>query len=240
MKIKCKDYLVAIVYVLSCTIHISAYSTAHGKGIFQTYNAKKSSIASGAKGESEKFFFGGGSSSNSANDHISRAPSHDTPASPCKCSTPILLISNYSVHMHCFHVDNKIFWIFQHAVSGMMRLELLGEQNGIWSNHEQLPKKPVFYMDILIIFTVVMRLVSTNSRGWHDYPISIDSIVVPHWSMIDTYWRQHIVLKGMSWSWARKLGFKLFFRYHASAQFIGCPMTFCEKKTRRNGVFAKR
>lgn len=82
MKVKCTDWLIVIVYVLSCILHIDAYSTANGKGIFQTYNAKKS-VASGTKTDSEKFFFGGGSGS--VNDHISRAPSHDTPASPCKC-----------------------------------------------------------------------------------------------------------------------------------------------------------
>lgn len=82
MRVKCTDCLI-IGIVLSCILHIGAYSTANGKGIFQTYNAKKS-IASGAKTDSEKFFFGGGSGT--VNDHISRAPSHDTPASPCKCS----------------------------------------------------------------------------------------------------------------------------------------------------------
>lgn len=83
MNAQCRVYLIVSVYVLGSALHIFAYSTANGKGIFQTYNAKKSVVA-GSKGDSEKFFFGGGSGS--VNDHISRAPSHDTPASPCKCS----------------------------------------------------------------------------------------------------------------------------------------------------------
>lgn len=53
-------------------------SRVNGKGIYETFNAKQS-LVSATKRETEKFFFGGGSGN-------MRAPTHDTPASPCKCS----------------------------------------------------------------------------------------------------------------------------------------------------------
>lgn len=46
------------------------------------------------------------------------------------------------------------------------------------------------------ILTVVMRLVWMNFHGWHDYLISIGSIAVLHWLMIDTCWQRHIVWRG--------------------------------------------
>lgn len=71
-----------LIYVFIFVAQIGAFSTSNGKGVYKTYNnnAKKSLTAVATKKEnSEKFLF------NNANDH-SRAPSHDTPYSPCKCS----------------------------------------------------------------------------------------------------------------------------------------------------------
>lgn len=66
---------------------ICAYSTSNGKGVYKTYNTKKSLTAVATKKESEKFIF------NSMNNDNSRAPAHDTPASPCKCSKYLRIIA---------------------------------------------------------------------------------------------------------------------------------------------------
>lgn len=75
----CSEILFSLAYIIVCAAQISAYSTSNGKGIYKTYNAKKSLAAVATKKDPEKFLFG------NMNDH-SRAPSHDTPFSPCKCS----------------------------------------------------------------------------------------------------------------------------------------------------------
>lgn len=80
MRVKYVELAFVLAYAFMFITQICAYSTANGKGIYKTYNSKKSLAAAAAtKKDSEKFLF------NSMNDH-SRAPSHDTPASPCKCS----------------------------------------------------------------------------------------------------------------------------------------------------------
>lgn len=89
--------------MLSFVLHICAYSTSNGKGIYQTYNSKKS-LTSATKKDPEKFFLGG--SGSSTNDHISRAPSHDTPASPCKCSK-----CNFFNIIFCLSIAHTIDWI---------------------------------------------------------------------------------------------------------------------------------
>lgn len=80
MRVKYAELLFTLAYVFMFVAQIGAYSTSNGKGVYKTYNTKKSLTANVAtKKDSEKFLFG------NTNDH-SRAPSHDTPASPCKCS----------------------------------------------------------------------------------------------------------------------------------------------------------
>lgn len=83
MRVNCAELLFTLAYVFVFVVQIGAYSTSNGKGVYKTYNAKKSlaSALTATKKESEKFLF-----NNMMNDHLSRAPSHDTPASPCKCS----------------------------------------------------------------------------------------------------------------------------------------------------------
>lgn len=80
MRAKYMDLIFTLCYVILFATHISAYSsTSNGKGRYKTYNAKKSLSAVETKRDPEKLFLG------SMSDN-SRAPSHDTPASPCKCS----------------------------------------------------------------------------------------------------------------------------------------------------------
>lgn len=80
MRAKCVDYVPTLIYLMIFVVNIcTAFSTSNGKGIYQTYNTKKFATSPAMKKESEKIFFG------LTNDH-SRAPSHDTPASPCTCS----------------------------------------------------------------------------------------------------------------------------------------------------------
>lgn len=66
--------LFCLVFLASQTIAVP--STFLGKGIYETYSAKQSLLTSSSK-EKDKFFLGNGGNS--------RAPAHDTPASPCKC-----------------------------------------------------------------------------------------------------------------------------------------------------------
>lgn len=80
-----------LLFVLSCMFvaQICAYAASNGKGVYKTYNSKKSLTAAAAaatKKDAEKFLF------NSMNDN-SRAPAHDTPASPCKCSKYLMIIA---------------------------------------------------------------------------------------------------------------------------------------------------
>lgn len=103
MRVKYTEHLIILVYMLSFVLHICAYSTSNGKGIYQTYNSKKS-LTSATKKDPEKFFLGG--SGSSTNDHISRAPSHDTPASPCKCSK-----CNFFNIIFCLSIAHTIDWI---------------------------------------------------------------------------------------------------------------------------------
>lgn len=80
MRVNYAELLFTLAYVFVFVAQIGAYSTSNGKGVYKTYNAKKSLTALTTKKDSEKFLF-----NNMMNTH-SRAPSHDTPASPCKCS----------------------------------------------------------------------------------------------------------------------------------------------------------
>lgn len=65
--------------------HIFAFtSTYHGKGAYHAHNAKQSLATAGQK-DTQKFFLGNAGGS-------MRAPAHDTPASPCKCSEWIRII----------------------------------------------------------------------------------------------------------------------------------------------------
>lgn len=79
---------VELLFVLSCMFvaQICAYAASNGKGVYKTYNSKKSLTAAATKKDAEKFLF------NSMNDN-SRAPAHDTPASPCKCSKYLTIIA---------------------------------------------------------------------------------------------------------------------------------------------------
>ncbi|XP_031619926.1 transmembrane protease serine 9-like [Contarinia nasturtii] len=81
MKVNYTKILFTLAYVVLFVTQIGAYSTSNGKGVYKTYNnAKKALTSFGAtKKDSEKFLFG------NMNDH-SRAPSHDTPYTPCKCT----------------------------------------------------------------------------------------------------------------------------------------------------------
>lgn len=84
MRVNYGDSMFTLAYMLIFVSHIcTAYSTSNGKGIYQTYNTKKLSTSPAVKANSEKFFL------SSMSDH-SRAPAHDTPASPCKCSKYII------------------------------------------------------------------------------------------------------------------------------------------------------
>lgn len=80
MRVNYVESLFTLVYILIFATHVCiAFSSSNGRGIYQTnYNTKKNSSPA-VKKEAEKFFLG------AMTDH-SRAPSHDTPASPCKCS----------------------------------------------------------------------------------------------------------------------------------------------------------
>lgn len=80
MKMHCTNYWPTTGWlVLLCGVaHIFAYPSTHqGKGAYQAHNAKQSLSMDGQK-DTEKFFSNSGGSM--------RAPAHDTPASPCKCS----------------------------------------------------------------------------------------------------------------------------------------------------------
>lgn len=81
MKMNYTEILFTLAYVVLFVTQIDAYSTSNGKGVYKTYNNAKKALTSfgAAKKESEKLFFG------NMNDN-SRAPSHDTPYTPCKCS----------------------------------------------------------------------------------------------------------------------------------------------------------
>lgn len=84
MRAKYMELLFTLAYVILFATHISSYSTssssANGKGVYKTYNGKKSLTAFALKKDSaEKTLFGN-------NKDNSRAPSHDSPSSPCKCS----------------------------------------------------------------------------------------------------------------------------------------------------------
>lgn len=83
MRVNYADLLFTLsyVFVFVFVAQIGAHSTSNGKGVYKTYNNAKKSLAAlvTKKENSEKFLFG------SVNDHT-RAPSHDTPYSPCKCS----------------------------------------------------------------------------------------------------------------------------------------------------------
>lgn len=82
MKVNCLGYWLttwSLVFLL-CVTHIFAFaSTYHGKGAYQAHNAKQSlAVVVDEQKETDKFFGSAGANS--------RAPAHDTPASPCKCS----------------------------------------------------------------------------------------------------------------------------------------------------------
>lgn len=81
MRVNYAELLFTLAYAFVFVAQINAYSTSNGKGVYKTYNAKKSLAALTTKKEPEKFLF----NNMMMNDH-SRAPLHDTPASPCKCS----------------------------------------------------------------------------------------------------------------------------------------------------------
>lgn len=73
----CWSTMCWLVLLISVT-YISAFSSTYqGKGGYQAHNAKQS-LAVASQKDTEKFFGNAGSSM--------RAPAHDTPASPCKCS----------------------------------------------------------------------------------------------------------------------------------------------------------
>lgn len=81
---------VELSFILVCMFvaQICAHSTSNGKGVYKTYNTKKSLTAAAAtKNNSEKFLF------NSMNNDNSRAPLHDTPTIPCQCSKYLMIIA---------------------------------------------------------------------------------------------------------------------------------------------------